>query len=100
MEPSRKSILTAARTVPLATDLGIPRCLGVGNKARMPEDGIFFEEVCAASGVDLGAIIPLDAAIPAADRAGTGVTGIEGGAARTAIDALVDRLDALDLASR
>ncbi len=100
MEPSRKSILTAARTVPLAEELGIPCCLGVGNKARLPEDGAFFEEVCAASGVDLGAVIPLDPAIPAADRAGTGVTGTDGGGVRDAIDSLVDRLDAMDLADR
>jgi len=100
MEPSRKSILTAARTVPLAEDLGIPRCLGIGNKARMPEDGEFFAEACASSGVELGGVIPLDAAIPAADRAGTAVTGVEAGAAQEAVSRLVDRLEAIDLAGR
>ncbi len=94
MEPSRKSVLTAARTVALADELGIPRCLGVGNKARLPDDAAFFAEACAEHGVEVAAVIPLDAAIPAADRAGTGVVGIGGSDARTAVNQLVDRLEA------
>ena len=47
MEPSRKSVLTAAPTMALAEELGIPRLAGVSNKAASPEDGAFFAEVCA-----------------------------------------------------
>lgn len=97
MEPSRKSVLTAARTVALADELGIPRSLGVGNKARLPEDADFFAEACADHGVEIAAVIPLDAAIPAADRAGTGVTGGGAGEAQAAVSELVDRLEALSL---
>ncbi|MBA3399341.1 MAG: AAA family ATPase [Acidimicrobiia bacterium] len=96
MEPSRKSVMTAARTVALADELGIPRCLGVGNKAR-PDDAAFFAEACAASGVEVAAVIPLDAAIPAADRAGSGVVDAAADDARAAISELVDRLEALSL---
>ncbi len=32
MEPSRKSILTAQRTLALANELGIPKSYGVGNE--------------------------------------------------------------------
>ena len=96
MEPSRKSVLTAARTVALADELGIPLCLAVGNKARLPEDATFFEEACAEYGVKLISVIPLDPAIPAADRAGTGVFGASAVAARSAVSDLVDRLEELD----
>ena len=48
MEPSRKSILTAGRTIALAHELGIPLVYGVGNKAHLPEDAEFFRSVAAA----------------------------------------------------
>ena len=50
MERSRKSVLTAARTMALAEELGTPRLAGVGNRAASPEDGTFFAEVCAEYG--------------------------------------------------
>ena len=58
MEPTRKSILTAARTIELAQELGIPRIAGVGNKAKLPQDAEFYEKVAAEFGVPLAAIIP------------------------------------------
>jgi len=70
MEPSRKSILTAARTIALARELGIPRVYGVGNKARLPDDAEFFEEVAAEYGVPLAGIVPHDADVVEADRRG------------------------------
>ncbi len=36
MDPSRKSVVTAARTITLAEELGIARCIAVGNKAVLP----------------------------------------------------------------
>ncbi|MGH9151589.1 MAG: AAA family ATPase [Acidimicrobiales bacterium] len=70
MEPSRKSALTAARTRALAEELGIPRVAGVGNKAHLPDDGAFFEQLSAEYGVPLAAVVPFDAAVVAADREG------------------------------
>ena len=92
MEPTRRSVLTAARTIPLAEELGIPRILGVGNKARLPEDAAFFEEVCAEYGVPLAGIVPHDPAIVAADRLGTPVAPPTG-AVRAAVEAIVDEVE-------
>ncbi|HEV2068320.1 MAG TPA: P-loop NTPase [Acidimicrobiales bacterium] len=98
MEPSRKSIITAARTIALAEELGIPRTVGVGNKARLPEDAEFFEKVCAEYGVPLAGVIPYDTAVVDADRAG-GSLALEGGEkVRREIENIVDYLDAVPVA--
>jgi CO dehydrogenase maturation factor len=79
MEPTRKSVLTAARTVALADELGIPRTVGVGNKARGASDVDFFATACAEYGVALAGVLSFDAAVVAADLAG-GVVDTEQGA--------------------
>lgn len=68
MEPSRKSILTAQRTLRLADELGIPKSYGVGNKAMLPEDAEFFTSVAAEYGVPLAGIVPHDLEVVEADR--------------------------------
>jgi CO dehydrogenase maturation factor len=93
MEPSRKSIITAARTIALAEELGIPRTVGVGNKANLPDDVEFFEKVCAEYGVPLAGVIPYDMAVVDADRAGIGMVLGTGEAVRQAIEGVVDYLD-------
>ena len=93
MEPSRKSILTAGRTIALAHELGIPLVYGVGNKARMPEDGAFFESVAAEYNVPLAGIIPHDADVIQADRSGENMTAEQGLPVRQAIDAIVAFVD-------
>ena len=95
MEPSRKSVLTAARTAALADELGIPRTLAVGNKA-LPDDEQFFTDACAEHGIELAAIVPLDDAVTAADRNGISVTQVGADAARQAVVRLVDRLESLE----
>lgn len=70
MEPSRKSVITAARTAALADELGIPRVLGLGNKARDPDDVAFLEEACAAQGVELVGVFPYADVVRDADRSG------------------------------
>ena len=70
MEPTRKSILTAGRTIALAAELGIPRVYGVGNKADLPADAEFFTTVCAEYGVPLAGIVPDDPDVAEADRSG------------------------------
>ena len=95
MEPSRKSVLTAARTVALADELGIPRCLAVGNKAR-PGDEAFFADACAEQGVELVAVVPLDESVAGADRTGVSVVDTGADAARSAVAGLVDGLERLE----
>ena len=94
MEPTRRSVLTAARTIPLAQELGIPRVAGVGNKAR-PEDAEFFATVCAGYGVPLAGVLPFDPAIVTADRLGAAVA-LPTGPGRDALDAIVDYVDSPD----
>lgn len=69
-EPTRKSVLTAARTAALAAELGIPQVLAVGNKARTAEDVTFFRDALAAEGIELAGVLPYDPQVAAADRAG------------------------------
>lgn len=90
MEPTRKSIVTAARTVELAADLGLNRVYGVGNKARMPEDEAYFRQETAKRGIELAGVIPLDDAVAEADRAGTAVTAANAIAARQAVGQVAD----------
>jgi CO dehydrogenase maturation factor len=70
MEPTRKSVLTAARTVTLADELGIPRTVAVGNKARDGSDVEFFRTACAEYGVALAGVLSYDRAVVDADLAG------------------------------
>ena len=92
MEPSRKSILTAGRTIVLATELGIPRVYGVGNKAQ-EGDAEFFEEVCAEYNVPLAGIVPADVDVVEADRRGEVLAPGQGEAVREAVVRIVDFVD-------
>ena len=92
MEPSRKSILTAGRTIVLAAELGIPRVYGVGNKAQ-PGDEEFFREVCAEYDVPLAGIVPANDDVVDADRAGILLGVGQGQAVREAVDGIVRYVD-------
>lgn len=93
MEPSRKSIITAARTIALADELGLSRVYGLGNKARDEEDRAFFRQACEEAEVPLAGILPHAAAVRDADRAGAAVTELPDGEVRTAIDEVIDLLE-------
>ena len=93
MEPTRKSILTAARTIALAEELGIPRVYGVGNKARLPDDAEFFSSVAAEYGVPLAGVVPQDPDVVEADRQGTMLGAHEGRLARDAVAEIVRFVD-------
>jgi len=95
MEPSRKSVITAARTRVLAEELGIPQTYGLGNKARLREDAEFFAELCAAHGVPLVGVLPYDPGVSEADRAGTAVASTGTGALRREVDRVIAYLDDL-----
>ncbi|MFN2502992.1 MAG: hypothetical protein ABR540_01945 [Acidimicrobiales bacterium] len=92
MEPSRKSILTAGRTIILANELGLQRVYGVGNKART-EDAEFFAEVAAEYNVPLAGIVPEDVDVVESDRAGTILPEGQGEAVREAVRRIVDFVD-------
>ncbi len=92
MEPSRKSILTAGRTIVLAEELGIPRVYGVGNKAQ-PGDEEFFRQVCAEYNVPLAGIVPADDDVVDADRSGSVLAPGRGQAVRDAVDEIVRYVD-------
>ncbi len=88
-EPTRKSILTAARTAALAAELGIPQVLAVGNKARTADDVGFFTSALSAEGIELAGVLPYDARVAADDRAGSvGLTPITSDV-RAALDSVL-----------
>ena len=93
MEPSRKSILTGARTIALAEELGIPRIYGVGNKARLPDDAEFFTTMAAEYGVPLAGVVPQDPDVIEADRDGGPLGPGQGAAARAAVAEIVRFVD-------
>ena len=93
IEPSRKSVITAQRTVRLAAELGIDRVLGVGNKARDEQDVAFLREACAEHDVPLAGVLPASGAVRTADRQGTPVTDVDDPALRAALAAIVADLD-------
>lgn len=71
VEPSRKSVITAVRTAALAADLGIPRVMAIGNKARDDGDAAFLNGELAAAGIPVLAVLPYQRSVADADRAGT-----------------------------
>jgi len=89
MEPSRKSILTAARTIALAAELGIPRVYGVGNKADLPDDVEFFETTAAEYNVPLAGIVPADPDVVEADRSGVPLPPGRGEPVRRAVSDII-----------
>jgi CO dehydrogenase maturation factor len=93
-EPTRKSVLTAARTAALAAELGIPGVLALGNKARTPEDEAFFRAALGSEGMELAGVLPYDAEVAAADRTGAvGVTPVAPEVSR-ALDEVLAAVDA------
>ena len=94
MEPSRKAVITAQRTIGLAKELGIARWIGVGNKVDTAEAREAIEELCAEHGVPLDVVIPSDANLVAADRRGEP---LERSSAPQVWDAVEQLVDALQL---
>lgn len=93
MEPSRKAVITAARTAALAADLGIPAVLGLGNKADRPGDTDFFRRACAEHGVRLAGVVPFAVDIADASRAGTCVSPQHAAPVRAELDRVIALLD-------
>jgi len=70
MEPTRKSVVTAARMVTAAQELGARQVLAVGNKARSLEDHEFLTAASAEHGFAVVAVIPFELSVLEADRDG------------------------------
>jgi len=70
-EPTRKSVLTAARTSVLAAELGIGHVLALGNKSRSPQDVEFLVEALAEHGISLAGVLAYDPRVADDDRAGS-----------------------------
>jgi CO dehydrogenase maturation factor len=71
VEPTRRSLGTAAQIKKLANDIGLNRLWLVGNKVRHEEEARFLEE--ASPGLPLLGCLPADLAVQEADRKGLAV---------------------------
>lgn len=71
VEPTRRSLGTAAQIKKLANDIGLTRLWLVGNKVRNAEEAAFLE--AEASGIPLLGTLPADLAVQEADRLGIAV---------------------------
>lgn len=71
VEPTRRSLGTAAQIKKLANDIGLTRLWLVGNKVRSTEESEFLEK--ETPGMPLLGILPADLAVQEADRLGVAV---------------------------
>ncbi len=69
-QPQVKSLMTAARTVRLSRQLGIPRLGLIGSRSERPDDEERLAAFAAEHDVELLAVIPRDPAVVEADRQG------------------------------
>ena len=68
VEPTRRSLGTAAQIKKLANDIGLTRLWLVGNKVRNPEEAHFLE--VETPGLPVLGFLPADMAVQEADRLG------------------------------
>lgn len=68
VEPTRRSLGTAAQIKGLANDIGLKRLWLVGNKVRNPDEAAYLEK--ETPGLPLLGILPADLAVQEADRLG------------------------------
>ena len=92
MEPSRKAVITAERTIALARELGIDAWIGVGNKAEDGEQRSTLESLCAEHAVPLDVVLPTSPAVMRADRSGDPLEREMASEVWSAIDDLADRV--------
>jgi len=71
VEPTRRSLGTAAQIKSLANDIGLTRLLLVGNKIRTPDEADFL--VSESPGLPVLGYLPADMAVQDADRLGIAV---------------------------
>ena len=71
VEPTRRSLGTAAQIKKLANDIGLTRLWLVGNKLRNPDEAAFLKQ--ASSDIPLLGTLPADLGVQEADRLGIAV---------------------------
>jgi CO dehydrogenase maturation factor len=71
VEPTRRSLGTAAQIKKLSNDIGLTRLWLVGNKVRDPEEAVFLE--AETPGLPLLGWLPADLSVQEADRLGLAV---------------------------
>ena len=71
VEPTRRSLGTAAQIKDLAADIGLSRLWLVGNKVRNQDESVFLEQ--ETPGVPLLGTLPADLGVQEADRLGSAV---------------------------
>lgn len=71
VEPTRRSLSTAAQIKKLAADIGLTRLWLVGNKVRDPDEAAFLE--AETPGLPVLGFLPADLAVQEADRLGVAV---------------------------
>lgn len=91
MEPTRKAVITAQRTIGLARELGIDAWIGVGNKVDDDQRSLL-EELCSDHDVPLDIVLPNSRELVTADRQGMPVDNDEARDVWAALDVLTDRL--------
>lgn len=92
MEPSRKAVITARRTIDLAAELGIGAWIGLGNKADGPSQLEALEDLCRQHDVPLDAVVPASGDLVAADRLGLLLERTSAPDVWQAVEHLADRL--------
>lgn len=73
VEPRSQSIMISSRIIKLASGLGVPAMLAVGNKVSDREEELFLREELAKIGIEFSAIIPFDERVAQADMAGKAI---------------------------
>lgn len=94
LEPYRKALETARRTLQLASDLGIPRIYGIGSKVEDERDLEIVESFAEELGLRLLTIVPYDSMARDADRRGVAV--IDAAPDSPAVQAVEKLLDAIE----
>lgn len=94
LEPYRKALETARRTLELATDLGIPRIYGIGSKVEDDHDLEIVEDFAKELRLEMLGVVPYDEVARGADRRGAAV--IDADPECPAVKAVEKILDAVE----
>lgn len=77
LEPYRKALETARRTLKLAGDLGIPKVYGLASKVRDESEGREVASFADELGMPMLGAVPYDDAVRLADREGIAVIDLD-----------------------
>lgn len=77
LEPYRKALETARRTLTLASDLGIPKIFGLASKVRDESEAAEVAKFSGELGMPMLGTVPYDDAVRLADREGVAVIDLD-----------------------